>query len=97
VDFPEGRRAVPVLLAVWSYSQHAFAMALPDETTGSILHGTVCALEFFGCVPAELWWDIACTAVGAVGVSKQEKGTSRCLVISGNSPSCWSSVAMFPD
>jgi transposase len=57
VDFPEGRRAVPVLLAVWSYSHYAFAIALPDETTGSILHGTVCALEFFGCVPAELWWD----------------------------------------
>ncbi len=57
VDFPEGRRAVPVLLAVWSYSHYAFAIALPDETTGSILHGTVCAMEFFGCVPAELWWD----------------------------------------
>ena len=66
VDFPDGRRAVPVLLAVWSFSQYAFAMALPDETTGSILHGTVCALEFFGCVPAELWWDNPKTVAPAI-------------------------------
>jgi transposase len=66
VDFPEGRRAVPVLLAVWSYSHYAFAIALPDETTGSILHGTVCALEFFGCVPAELWWDNPKTVAPAI-------------------------------
>jgi transposase len=66
VDFPDGRRAVPVLLAVWSYSHYAFAIALPDETTGSILHGTVCALEFFGCVPAELWWDNPKTVAPAI-------------------------------
>jgi transposase len=66
VDFPGGRRLVPVLLAVWSYSQYAFAMALPDETTGSILHGTVCALEFFGCVPVELWWDNPKTVAPAI-------------------------------
>lgn len=65
-DFPEGRRRVPVLLAVWSYSQHAFVIALPDETTGSILHGMVCALEFFGCVPAEVWWDNPATVAAAV-------------------------------
>jgi transposase len=57
VDFPDGRRLVPVLLAAWSYSHYPFAIALPDETTGSILHALVCAFEFFGCVPAELWWD----------------------------------------
>jgi transposase len=66
VDFPEGRRAVPVLLAVWSYSQYPFAIALPDETTGSILHGLVCALEFFNCVPAELWWDNPTTVAKAI-------------------------------
>jgi transposase len=66
VDFPDGRRPVPVLLAVWSYSHYAFAIALPDETTGSILHGTVCALEFFGCVPAELWWDNPKTVASAI-------------------------------
>jgi transposase len=66
VDFPEGRRLVPVLLAVWSYSHYAFAIALPDETTASILHGTVCALEFFGCVPTELWWDNPRTVAPAI-------------------------------
>ena len=66
VDFPEGRRPVPVLLAVWSYSHYPFAIALPDETTGSILHGMVCALEFFGCVPAELWWDNPKTVATAI-------------------------------
>ncbi len=66
VDFPEGRRLVPVLLAVWSYSQLPFVIALPDETTGSILHGIVCAMEFFGCVPAEVWWDNPATVAAAV-------------------------------
>ena len=66
VDFPEGRRLVPVLLAVWSYSHHAYAIALPDETTGSILHGMVCAMEFFGCVPAELWWDNPKTVASSI-------------------------------
>ena len=42
VDFPEGRRPVPVLIAVWSYSHYPFAIALPDERTGSVLHGMVC-------------------------------------------------------
>jgi transposase len=66
VDFPEGRRLVPVLLAVWSYSHYPFAIALPDQTTGSILHGLVCAFEFFGCVPAELWWDNPKTVATAI-------------------------------
>ena len=66
VDFPDGRRLVPVLMAVWSYSHYPFAIALPDETTGSILHGLVCAMEFFGCVPAELWWDNPRTVAAAI-------------------------------
>jgi transposase len=66
VDFPDGRRPVPVLLAVWSYSHYPFAIALPDETSGSILHGMVCAMEFFGCVPAELWWDNPKTVAPAI-------------------------------
>lgn len=66
VDFPDGRRPVPVLLAVWSYSHYPFAIALPDETTGSILHGLVCALEFFGCSPVELWWDNPATVAKAI-------------------------------
>lgn len=57
VDFPEGRREVAVLLAVWSYSHYPFAIALPNERWESILHGMICAFEFFGAVPRELWWD----------------------------------------
>jgi transposase len=66
VDLPQGRQKVPVLLTVWSYSQLPFAIALPDETTGSILHGLVCALEFFDCCPAELWWDNPKTVAKAI-------------------------------
>lgn len=66
VDFPEGRRLVAVLIVIWSYSHYPFAIALPDETCGSILHGLVCAFEFFGCVPAELWWDNPKTVAHAI-------------------------------
>ncbi len=66
VDFPEGRRLVPVLIAVWSNSHYPFVIALPNERTESILHGTVCAFEFFGCVPAELWWDNPTTVATAI-------------------------------
>jgi transposase len=66
VDFPQGRRLVAVLIVVWSYSQYPYAIALPDETCGSILHGLVCAWEFFGCVPAELWWDNPTTVAKAI-------------------------------
>jgi len=57
VDFPDGRRQVPVLLVTWSYSNAPFALALPTERTEAILHGLVEAFAFFDCVPAELWWD----------------------------------------
>jgi transposase len=57
VDFPEGRRAVPVLLVTWSYSNAPFAIAVPTERTEAILHGLVEAFAFFACVPVELWWD----------------------------------------
>lgn len=57
VDFPDGRRLVPVLLVTWSYSNAPFALALPTERTEAILHGLVEAFAFFGCVPVELWWD----------------------------------------
>jgi transposase len=57
VQFPEGRRLVPVLLTTWSYSNCPFALALPTERTEAILHGLVEAFTFFGCVPRELWWD----------------------------------------
>jgi transposase len=57
VDFPDGRRQVPVLIVTWSYSNAPFAIALPTERTEAILHGLVEAFTFFGCVPRELWWD----------------------------------------
>jgi transposase len=57
VDFPDGRRPVPVLLVTWSYSNAPFAIALPTERTEAILHGLVEAFAFFACVPVELWWD----------------------------------------
>jgi transposase len=57
VDFPDGRRQVPVLIVTWSYSNAPFAIALPTERTEAILHGLVEAFAFFGCVPRELWWD----------------------------------------
>lgn len=57
VDFPDGRRQVPVLVVTWSYSNCPFAVALPTERTEAVLHGLVEAFAFFGCVPRELWWD----------------------------------------
>jgi len=57
VDYPEGRRQVPVFIATWSYSHARFAMALPTERTEAVLEGLTQALTFFGCVPQELWWD----------------------------------------
>ncbi len=57
VDFPEGRRQVPVLLTTWAYSNCPFALALPSERTEAILHGLVEAFAFYEAVPRELWWD----------------------------------------
>src|SRR5262245_39633974 len=41
VDFPDGRRPVPVLLATWAYSNSPFAVALLTQRTEVILHGLV--------------------------------------------------------
>jgi transposase len=57
VDFPDGRRLVPVLIVTWAFSYRAVAIALPTERTEAILHGLVEAFASFGCVPKELWWD----------------------------------------
>jgi transposase len=48
VDFPDGRRQVPVLLMTWAWSYAVFAVALPTERTEAVLEGLVQALEFFG-------------------------------------------------
>jgi transposase len=57
VDFPDGRKQIPVLVVTWSFSNCPFAIALPTERTEAILHGLVEAFAFFGCVPREVWWD----------------------------------------
>jgi transposase len=57
VDFPEGRRLVPFLVAAWAYSNAPFVLALPFERTEAILEGMIAAFEFFGAVPKEVWWD----------------------------------------
>jgi len=57
VDFPEGRRAVWVLILVWSHSNYPFALALPTQRTEAILEGMVQGFDYFGCVPREIWWD----------------------------------------
>jgi transposase len=57
VDFPDGRRSVPFLVAAWAYSNAPFVLALPFERTEAILEGMVAAFEFFGAVPKEVWWD----------------------------------------
>jgi transposase len=63
VDFPDGRRLVPVLINAWAYSNYGFALALPTERTEAILAGMVAAFTFFGCVPREVWWDNPRTVV----------------------------------
>jgi transposase len=57
VDFPDGRRPVPFLVAAWAYSNAPFVLALPFERTEAILEGMVAAFEFFDGVPKEVWWD----------------------------------------
>jgi transposase len=66
VDFPDGRRQVPVLVMTWSYSNAPFAVALPTERTEAILHGMCEGFAFFGGVPAEVWWDNPATVAGHV-------------------------------
>jgi transposase len=73
VDFPDGRRSVPVLLVTWAYSHFPFALALPSEKTEAILHGMVCAFEFFTCVPREVWWDNPTTVATAIFPGRQRQ------------------------
>jgi len=73
VDFPDGRRRVPVLLTTWSVSGRPFAMALPTERTEAILAGMVQAFEFFGCVPCEVWWDNPKTVATQILKGRQRK------------------------
>ena len=82
VDFPEGRRQVPVLVLTWSWSNCPFAIALPTERTEAILHGMSAAFAFFGCVPRQVWWDNPKTVVPhlLVGRSRQIHQRYQALV-----------------
>jgi transposase len=73
VDYPDGRRQVPVLLTTWSYSQAKFAMAMPTERTEAILTGLVEALGFFGAVPRELWWDNPTTVAAQIFKGRERR------------------------
>ena len=73
VDFPEGRRLVPVLVCAWSYSNYAFALALPTERTEAILAGMAEAFCFFGGVPREVWWDNPKTVVKQIFKGRERR------------------------
>lgn len=77
VDFPDGRRQVPVFLAAWAYSYCPFALAMPTERTEAILTGMVEAFEFFGCVPREVWWDNPKPVVTAIFKGRARKPNPR--------------------
>jgi len=77
VDFPDGRRLVPVLMTTGAYSNCPFALALPSEKTEAILHGLVEALAFYGCVPHELWWDNPKTVASQLFVGRQRRLNER--------------------
>ena len=73
VDFPDGRRLVPVLINAWAYSNYGFALALPTERTEAILAGMVAAFDFFGCVPREVWWDNPKTVVRLIFKGRERR------------------------
>ena len=73
VDFPDGRRLVPVLINAWAYSHYGFALALPSERTEAILAGMVAGFTFFGCVPREVWWDNPKTVVREIFKGRERR------------------------
>lgn len=84
VDFPEGRRQVPVLLVTWAYSYCPFAIALPSERTEAILHGLVEAFAFFGSVSKELWWDNPKTVATAILQGRERILNERYLALASH-------------
>jgi transposase len=77
VDFPTGRCKVSVLILSWSYSNAAFAMALPTQRTEAILAGMCEGFDFFGCVPLEVWWDNPTTVATAILTGRERKLNER--------------------
>jgi transposase len=84
VDFPEGRRPVPVMIAAWAYSNYGFALATPTERTEAILAGMVAALEFFGCVPREVWWDNPTTVVRQIFQGRERRPNASYTALSSH-------------
>ena len=77
VDFPTGRKRVPVLLTTWSHSSFRFSTAFPTEKLECVLTGLVRAFEFFGCVPKELWWDNPKTVVQQIFKGRKRQMNPR--------------------
>ncbi len=77
VEFPEGRKPVPIFIGVWSYSYFPFAMAMPTQRTEAILAAMVEAFEFFERVPKEVWWDNPTTVVAAIFEGRQRRPNQR--------------------
>ena len=84
VDFPAGRRLVPVLIMTWAYSNCPFAIALPSERTEAILHGMVEGFAFFGCVPREVWWDNPKTVAPQLFAGRERRLNDRYLALSSH-------------
>ena len=84
VDFPAGRRLVPVLIMTWAYSNCPFAIALPTERTEAILHGMVEGFAFFGRVPHEVWWDNPKTVAPQLFVGRERRLNDRYLALSSH-------------
>lgn len=86
IDFPDGRRLVPVLVMTWSYSNAPFALAPPTERTEAILHGMSEAFAFFGHVPHEAWWDNPTTVAIHIHRGRERTLHSRYAALAGHFP-----------
>jgi transposase len=84
VEFPEGRRLVPVMVAAWAYSNYAFAQAMPTERTEAILAGMVAAFEFFGCVAREVWWDNPKTVASQIFKGRERRPNEHYAALSSH-------------
>jgi transposase len=77
VQFPDGLKLVPFLVATWAYSNAPFVLALPFERTEAILAGMVAAFDFFECVPKEVWWDNPKTVATTILLGRERRLHSR--------------------
>ena len=84
VDFPDGRRLIPFLVATWAYSNAPFVIALPFERTEAILEGMVAAFDFFGGVPREVWWDNPKTVAVLILQGRERRLHPRYAALAGH-------------